>query len=170
VTGTGAGGDLWLMSDAGAHPVLDFTHAGVPSTYRTGGARIAAVLETLTDHLASADLDAIVLEVADGLCQEETAALVASATFAQRVDAVVFAATDAMGAAGGVHALGALGLPVAAVSGVLTASPLAMRETRQLTGMPVLDLEALEDPQRVTEVMSSVGGPNGTGRHPALAA
>jgi len=170
VTGTGAGGDLWLMSDAGAHPVLDFTHAGVPSTYRTGGARIAAVLETLTDHLASADLDAIVLEVADGLCQEETAALVASATFAQRVDAVVFAATDAMGAAGGVNALGALGLPVAAVSGVLTASPLAMRETRQLTGMPVLDLEALEDPQRVTEVMSSVGGPNGTGRHPALAA
>ena len=170
VTGTGAGGDLWLMSDAGAHPVLDFTHAGLPSTYHAGDTRIVAVLETLTDHLAAADVDAIVLEVADGLCQEETAALVASTAFADRIDAVVFAAADAMGAAGGVNALGALGLPVAAVSGALTASPLAIRETEHLTDLPVLDLDALQDPQRVAEVMDPGPRRNRAGLAPALAA
>src|SRR5262245_18790878 len=33
VTGTGSGGDTWLLRDAGANPVLDFTDAGLASTY-----------------------------------------------------------------------------------------------------------------------------------------
>jgi len=42
VTGTGAGGDPWLMRDAGAAQVLDFTDAGHASTYKLP-------LETLCD-------------------------------------------------------------------------------------------------------------------------
>ena len=33
ITGTAAGGDLWLMHDNGASEVLDFTDAGYPSTF-----------------------------------------------------------------------------------------------------------------------------------------
>ncbi len=34
LTGTGAGGDRWLMQDAGAFEVVDFTDAGYASTYQ----------------------------------------------------------------------------------------------------------------------------------------
>ncbi|MDP9365371.1 MAG: molybdopterin-guanine dinucleotide biosynthesis protein MobB, partial [Chloroflexota bacterium] len=89
VTGTGAGKDAWLMRDAGADPVLDFTAAGFPSTYRATPAQVEGALDLLTDHLTAAGADAIVLEVADGIYQGETAALVPSPRFAARVDGVL---------------------------------------------------------------------------------
>ncbi|MDP4360731.1 DUF1611 domain-containing protein, partial [Escherichia coli] len=33
ITGTGAGGDMWIVRDAGADVALDFTDAGFASTY-----------------------------------------------------------------------------------------------------------------------------------------
>jgi hypothetical protein len=81
--------------------------------------------------------------VADGLYQGETAGLLTSATFATLVDAVLFAANDAMGAMAGVEWLRRHRLPVLAVSGALTQAPLAMREAQQATHLSVLDLELL---------------------------
>ena len=143
ITGTGAGGDLWLMTDAGAAPVLDFTVAGFASTYLCEPDEVLSSMRILWGHLANEAPDVIVLEVADGLYQRETASLLASAEFAQIVDAVVFAAGDAMGAVGGVAALRGLGLPVVAASGLLTASPLATREAQAAIDVPVLTLEDL---------------------------
>lgn len=145
VTGTGAGGDVWLMTDAGASPVLDFTAAGFASTYLCDAADVESSLRILWGHLANGGPDVIVLEIADGLYQRETAALVASPGFADLVDTVVFAAGDAMGAVGGVDALRRLGLPVAAVSGLLTASPLATEEARAALDVPVFTLDELFD-------------------------
>jgi hypothetical protein len=152
VTGTGAGGDAWLMRDAGASMVLDFTDAGLASTYLASLEQIQASMTTLLGHLCAAWVDAIVLEVADGLYQGETAKLVSGSYFKEAVDGVVFAAGDAMGAAGGVDWLRTRGVPVRAVSGVLTASPLAVREAQQAAGVPVLDLQALRDPTVVTHL------------------
>jgi len=90
-----------------------------------------------------------VLEIADGLFQAETAALVASPRFARAVDGVLFAGSDALGVALGTRRLADLGLPVAGVTGVVTASPLATREAATATGLPVLDLDALRDPATV---------------------
>ncbi len=101
VTGTGAGGDTWLLKDAGAEPVLDFTDAGLPSTYLATPETIDQVLMTLVAHIAQEGVDAIVLEVADGIFQCETAALLRSPVFAQLVGGVVLAARDAMGASAG---------------------------------------------------------------------
>lgn len=146
VTGTGSGKDLWLMRDAGADPVYDFTAAGVPSTYRAGQERIEGIMARLTDHLAAAGVDAIVLEVADGLLQEETAALVESPFFAARVDRLLFAAGEAMAAAAGVEWLRERGLRIHGVSGVLAASPLAAREASLVADAPVFTLDDLGDP------------------------
>lgn len=138
VTGTGAGNDIWLMTDAGAQPVLDFTQAGFASTYRCAPHEIEAILRTLYGQLAGAGVDAAVLEVADGVFQDETATLLASAVFRMLVDKVVFAANDALGAVAGVSLLRRLGVHVAAASGLLTASPLAVREARAHLDVPVL--------------------------------
>lgn len=157
VTGTGAGGDVWLMRDAGAVKALDFTDAGLASTYRVPVTKIEAAAEHLMAHLRENGVDAIVLEIADGLFQQETAALLSSPRFRSLVDAVIFAAGDAMGAAGGVAWLRQRGWPVVAVSGCVSASPLAMREARQATGLPVLGLKELSNVDVIFELFEQCG-------------
>ena len=143
VTGTGAGGDVWLLMDSGASPVYDFTVAGLPSTYRVGDEEVRRVFTGLTDRLAADGCEAIVLEVADGVYQQETAALMQSQLFAERVDAVVFAASDALGACAGTDWLRARGMTPLALSGVLSSSPLATREAEAATGLRVWGLARL---------------------------
>jgi hypothetical protein len=146
VTGTGAGGDYWQMVDAGAVEVVDFTDAGHATTYQLAPAEVEKVFMRLLSHLGGYKLDAIVVEVADGLLQMETAALLASAGFAYYCKRLVFAAADAMGAVAGVQYLQHKGLKVDAVSGALSASPLAVREACSALGLPVLGKQQLSDP------------------------
>jgi len=143
VTGTGAGGDAWLLRDAGAEPVLDFTSVGLASTYRCDEDVVLDSFHTLHSHLAASGADVAVIEVADGVFQRETAALIASSAFHETVDTVVFAAGDAMGALAGVEHLRLLGLPVVAASGLLTCSPLATAEAAEHLSVPVLSLDEL---------------------------
>ncbi|MGF1575888.1 MAG: DUF1611 domain-containing protein [Cyanophyceae cyanobacterium] len=143
VTGTGAGGDIWKMWDAGAKIALDFTDAGYPSTYKVPPAEIEGILSSLTAQLAAAEVDVIVLEVADGLYQAETAAIVTSDLFRSLVDGILFAAGGSLGAVAGVQWLLRHNLSILGISGLVTASPLAAREAAIATGLPVFDLEAL---------------------------
>ena len=91
VTGTGAGCDRWAMVDAGARVLLDFTDAGYPSTHRLSAEVIEGIVKTLVSELCLAGVDAIVLEVADGLFLHETADLVRSDVFRTVVDGVMLA-------------------------------------------------------------------------------
>lgn len=143
VTGTGAGGDTWLLKDAGADPVLDFTDAGMASTYLVSPEEIDAILVTLTTHIAHRGVDAIVVEVADGIFQRETSALLRSPVFNRVVGGTVLAARDAMGASAGVTWLRAQSPPVLALSGLLSASPLQSAEVKEATGIPVYNRENL---------------------------
>lgn len=169
VTGTGAGGDVWMLTDAGANPVLDFTSAGHASTYRITLEDALEVLHALVGNLTAAEVDAIVLELADGIYQDETEALIASSAFARAVDAIVFASRDALGAVAGVAHLRSLGLPVVGVSGVVTAAPLGIRETCTALDLPVLDPDALAEPSIATALLAAQpipAVPNGHGAAP----
>lgn len=153
VTGTGSGGDSWALLDAGAVPALDITTAGYVSTYRVGIDEVVGILDTLTSQLTVAGCEVAVLEVADGIFQDETAALLQTAAFAEAVDGVLFAAGDALGAVGGVARLRALGLPVLGACGVMTASPLARREAQAALDVPVLGLDQLAEPGIATALV-----------------
>ncbi len=146
VTGTGAGGDYWQMKDAGAVDVVDFTDAGYASTYLLGTKELEQGFLRLLSYLGNRNLDAIVVEVADGILQTETAELLASRGFGFYCSQLIFAASDAIGAHAGVQWLHSKGLKVGAISGSLTASPLAVREAMTATGLPVLSKQALADP------------------------
>lgn len=152
-TGTGAGGDANLFRDAGATRVLDFTDFGHPSTFRLDVARIRDLWSALVDTLAQDGPDVVVVEIADGLYQGETSRLLADPVFGSRVDAVLFAAQDALGAAAGVDELRRHGLPVVAASGVLTASPLAGAEARAALPITVVDTYDLCDPTVATGLL-----------------
>jgi len=136
VTGTGAGNDLFMYQDAGACRVLDFTDAGHASTFCLPLPEVIACFTTLLAH-AQQGTSHIVVEIADGLLQQETAALLQSKEFAAWVDRTVFCAGDALGAAAGIDWLEQRGIRVAAVSGLLSASPLASTEAHRATRLPV---------------------------------
>ncbi|MGW1953288.1 DUF1611 domain-containing protein [Streptomyces sp. NPDC001920] len=159
VTGTGAPGDPTLMADAGAARVIDFTDMGFPTTYQLPMPQVIRILRSTITDLTSHQADAIVLEVADGILQRETAALMRTPEFRAGVDAIVFAAGDSVSAVAGVRLLREEGLPVAALSGVLTASPLATAEALTGVDIPVYAAAALSDPAVATHVLA--GGVTG---------
>lgn len=158
VTGTGAGGDTWLLKDAGASPVLDFTDAGMATTYMAAHGEIEAMLMTLVAHIARDGVDAIVLEIADGVLQRETAALLMSPVFARTVDGILLAAQDSMGASAGVNWLTAQqSVPVLALSGILSAAPLQAREANLALGLEVHDRENLATPSVARNLIGRAG-------------
>ncbi|MBY0400885.1 DUF1611 domain-containing protein [Myxococcota bacterium] len=154
VTGTAAAGDPGLLRDAGAHLVLDFTDVGFASTYRLPSATVEAIFEELVLHLVDRGADSIVVEVADGLLQRETEALLQSQTFRSRVNGVIFTAADSLGAVGGVGWLHERKLPVVGLSGRMTTSPLQVRESVAATGLPVYDLKSLIDPATASKLVT----------------
>src|SRR5262249_26555572 len=157
VTGTGAGGDPYMYGDAGATRVLDFTDFGFSSTYLLDSATVTALFTSLVDELAGDEPDMIVLEIADGLLQPETSNLIDDPWFHEIVDTVVFSAGDAMGAMTGLAELRRRSLDVVAVAGLLTASPLALRETERVVDVPVVPLIDLCTPEIAERILVQAG-------------
>jgi len=154
-TGTGAGGDVGWLEDAGADPVLDFTDVGMASTYLARMEHLEEAMETLLATITSRGVDAILVEVADGVLQRETAALLQSETFNRCIDAVMLAAQDSMGAMAGVDWLRKrCARPVLAMSGVLSASPLQETEAKSATQLDVFSREGLADPANAMKLLA----------------
>lgn len=152
VTGTGAGGDPWLMTDAGASVTLDFTDVGHASTYRIPLAEVERICLALIAHLQRSPVDVIVLEIADGLYQRETSHLLRSDTGRDWFDAVLFAAGDAMGAAAGTDWLAHHGHRLLGITGTLTNSPLQRAEAESVTRKRVIPTHELSDPELANEI------------------
>jgi hypothetical protein len=127
--------------------VLDFTDAGFASTCDVAPDILAAAAGRVVAHLAADGVDAIVLEVADGLYQRETAALLQHADFRALLDGTLFSSGEAMGACAGADWLRRAGLPPLALAGAMTRSPLAAQEAAAASGLPVLGLDELGDAQ-----------------------
>ena len=70
----------------------------------------------------------------------------ATPSFTDWIDGIIFAANDALGAQAGIAWLSARQLPVFAITGVLTSSPLARREAEDICGLPVYHTGALARP------------------------
>lgn len=137
LTGTGAGGDPWLMKDAGAKAVYDFTDAGYASTYLLPIPEIEELSHKLINQLASENCEIAVLEIADGLQHFETSQLLSCALLRLRTHGVIFASYDAMGAIQGATWLEREGYKVLGLSGMLTASPLARQEVEKTLDISV---------------------------------
>ncbi|MFD1718588.1 DUF1611 domain-containing protein [Georgenia deserti] len=156
VTGTGAGNDMWAFHDNGARPVVDFTHAGYPSTWQVPLEELVRIYEQSVDHLAAAGCDVAVIEVADGIYQPETAALLRHPAVRARHDGILFAATDPLCATAGYGWLREQGFEPLAVTGVLSASVLGTREFTAVIDHPVWDSSALSDATRAAHLVRTL--------------
>ncbi|AKK10928.1 malic enzyme protein [Corynebacterium uterequi] len=159
ITGTGAGNDRMHYFDAGAHEVVDFTDFGYGTTFKLDFEAIRALTLNMIEVLGRNN-DIVLVEIADGVYQEETARLLRDELFHSSVDTVAFAAVDALGARAGVHELLDAGLNVSCASGVLTSSPLATAEAAAVlrpVGVPVIGTFELTQPEVATGIGVRVG-------------
>jgi len=152
LTGTGSGPDVWSMLDAGARSVLDFTDMGHASTAGLGFDVIERTAMSLIGHCCAKGPDVVVLELADGLFQRETAALLEADAFRSAVDGIVFASGDALGALAGKEWLERRGHRILGLSGQMSASPLASREAELALGLRVLTKAALCDAEVAPQI------------------
>jgi hypothetical protein len=98
-------------------------------------------MHRIRDALAAEGATHVVLEIADGLLQPQNRQLLSALPgFA---DSVLLAVGDALGAVGAERILASAGVTVSALSGLVSASPLAAREAEDATGLPVLSPEEL---------------------------
>lgn len=146
VTGTGACGDPMLAADAGARVVRDFTDTGHASTYGISPAALDEVLLSLLAQLHEAGADVAVLEVADGLLQPETRAILGSRRFRAFTRGILFAARDAMSAVSGAEMLRLGGLPLLGLVGTIESAPLEIREA-DAAAVPMWRRRDLDDPR-----------------------
>jgi hypothetical protein len=144
LTGTACGRDTWKMYDAGARPALDFVDGGYASTYQTSLGELMELYDLLMGHACAAGAEHVVIEIADGLLQQETCALLSHAPFRASVDTWVLAAGDPVAAAGAVSVLAKGGICPVVISGLLTRSTLAMREAEAATGIRCMSAAELQ--------------------------
>ncbi|MBP2234861.1 hypothetical protein J2Z31_001353 [Sinorhizobium kostiense] len=156
-TGTGSFGDFNHYLDAGSAFVADFTDAGMVTTYREPLARVALGIRDVLAAAEDAGCDLAVMEIADGIFQRETAALIADPGFRTWASGVIFACGDAVAAAGGVAELARQGVHPLALTGLLSCSPMASAEALAATGVPVINRSQLLDPAEANRFAVQVG-------------
>ncbi|MEO1028382.1 MAG: DUF1611 domain-containing protein [Pseudomonadota bacterium] len=147
-TGTGAFGDFNSFEDGGA-PALDFTDAGMATTFRMPLDRIEAGFDMLVATAAARGAEVVVVEIADGVFQQETREILKSSRIRDRLDGILFAAPDALSSLGGVTVLKQMGLTPFAISGMVSCSPLAKAEAAEVTGLPILSRQDLWSPEAI---------------------
>jgi dethiobiotin synthetase len=137
LTGSVSHRDQDEMASASAAFVTDFSDYGFPSTYLISREDLLALFCTMTSAAQKINPDAIVMEIADGLLQRETAMLLEEDSFRSMVAGLVLSAESAPGAMYAAEALQKQGYKIIAISGVITSAPLAVREFQQLSTIPV---------------------------------
>jgi len=134
VTGTASLKDILHMNDAGAKVYDDFSYLGYPSTYLLSEEQLLDIFNGLDLRYANNPKNYWIVELADGILQRETAMLLSHPDVTGRLDKLIF------GALGGLRILrDTYGLEPNAISGLVSGSPLGIRELSEHTAVPVFD-------------------------------
>lgn len=157
-TGTGSFGDYHQYQDSGAHFVADFSDVGMATTYLMPLERIKEGIWRLLKKAEEAGCDVVVMEIADGLLQQETGELLRDHELRDRLSGLVFACGDAVAARGGVALLESMGHSITALTGMLSCSPMLSSEASTATGVPVLTKSELAEPSEALSVLRGKHG------------
>ncbi len=149
LTGTSYTKDKDLAYDCGADATIDFADAGFPSTYMCAKQDLLDLYQTLLNRLIPEQPDYIVIEIADGLMQQETGFLLNDSRFMATVHGVIFSCGDSLAAFHGLHLLNKIGIRPAFISGRFTMSPLLIEEVKSRSEIPVLTIEELMTGQHI---------------------
>ena len=143
LTGTVYTKDTNFVLDCGADATIDFSHYGFPSTYLCDVRVLVWLFHSLMYKLEQHDPEYVVVEIADGLLQRETRALLANRIFMKSIHKVIYSAGDSLSVLSGLKLLKSWRIHPFAVSGLFTAHPLLAEEVRNNSNMDVLTLDDL---------------------------
>jgi len=143
LTGTVYTKDKNMVKDYGANIALDFSNFGFPSTYMCSTDELIELYQNLIERVKPYNPDYIIVEIADGLLQRETYALINNKTFMYGVSGALFSSVDSMSAIAGANMLTDLGCVVIGVTGLFTTSPLLINEVNEKSNYTVLAEEDL---------------------------
>ena len=128
LTGSVSNRDQDELAAAASQDVIDFSDFGFPSTYLCSREELMELFHAMLAEVSSDDPDVVIMELADGLLQRETAMLLAEPEIKQAARGLILSADSALAALWGTERLRQLGYQVLVVSGKFTSSPLMMRE------------------------------------------
>ncbi len=145
LTGTVFAKDCSVVRDCGAKTAIDFSYCGFPSTYLCETDELLDLFETLLNHTERIKPDVVVIEIADGLLQKETSALINNAAFMSTIDSVVLSCADSLSVNSGIDILTKINHKPILLSGLFTASPLMIKEVEDQTDIPIFTLDHFTD-------------------------
>ena len=145
ITGTTSPRDLRAFAATGAAHAMDFSDWGWPSTYGATSAELHQLLDMMLEAGRRKGTDVVVMEIADGFLQRETQLLLHSEPLRALTRGVVLSAACSGSALAAAEHLKLAGFDVWAVTGLMTNSPLFMREVRRQSAVPVVGSSAGAD-------------------------
>ncbi len=144
LTGTTYTKDKNFVEDYGAHDTIDFSDFGFPSTYMCETEVLLDLYQSLlTKMVNSVNPDYVIVEIADGLLERETNALLKHSAFKSQFQGAIFSASGSLSGIAGAKQLEDFGITVIGISGLVTTSPLLVEEIRQNSKYSVLLMEDL---------------------------
>ena len=144
LTGSVSHRDQYEMTSAAAAYTVDFSDYGFPSTYKCGKQELIDLFNTMVADIEKIDPDVTVMEIADGLLQRETSLLLSEPLIKKSTKGILLTADSAPAALYAVNYLKRLRYNIIAVSGVMTSSPLYIREFRMKSDVPIISSASKE--------------------------
>lgn len=138
VTGCGSFRDPHRLAAGGARGTSEFMAFGYPSTHGISAQEVRKLFWSLVNLLAEdarlspGSAPWIVIEIADGLPQPQTRALLTDPSIRHATSALLYAAYDSMSARAGIQQLRDWGWEDAIVTGPVASSALGRQEVREL--------------------------------------
>jgi hypothetical protein len=155
LTGSASPRDLNELRSTGAMFATDFSDYGFPSTYGATLHELIQLFDCMVYDSCRNGAEAVVMEVADGFLQRETRMLLDHEEFVRRTTGVIVAGTCSGSAVCATEYIQRAGFDVWAVSGLITNSPLFVREFSNHSSIPVASSGAGE--QLTDIVMKTLG-------------
>lgn len=146
LSGVAALRDTLAMADHGAIQTASFLDCGLPST--VGVADLSSVAKTIINRLNECAPDMVVIELGDGILGGYAVETIFDdAELRASVNALIFCASDYVGAWGGVELLKRRGVTVDLIAGSVTDSPMGEEFIEREFGVPAAN--ARRDPARL---------------------
>jgi hypothetical protein len=138
LTGSVSHRDQYEMISATPAYTIDFSDYGFPSTYKCDKQELIDLFNTMLTDIEKINPDVTVMEIADGVLQRETSLLLSEPLIKESTKGIFLAADSAPSALFAVEYLKRLRYNIIAVSGVMTSSPLYIREFQMNSNIPVI--------------------------------
>lgn len=142
--------DTLNMQDHGAFETLSFLDCGLPSTVRVDN--LAPVAKGIVAKLAEREPECIVLELGDGIIGGyRVKSILEDCELMQSTAALVFCASDFVGAWGGRELLGRCGVKIDVVTGPVTDSQMGTDFVQSEIGVPAAN--AVREGERLASIV-----------------